>query len=96
MIALGPRASLLLGMLIGSPKTVGELVALVDQATNDEDFRELTLEAEAFGGSTFLALRALSDGGSQEIRRQLKRLDRMGLVRSAQLSANTATLWWAT
>jgi hypothetical protein len=89
VVQLGPRASLLLGLLDG-PRTVNELAERVDQAlgvlASNEELNYL------IGEETRPALQAISEGGKSEIRRLLSRLERTGFVRRQTIDGEN--LWW--
>lgn len=93
IVQLGPRASLLLGLL-GSPMTVGELTDFIQKGRDLLDDGLVDLFDGMFDSSPRLALQALSDGGTHEIRRQLVRLEEFGLVRRAVVGVNESHLWW--
>lgn len=94
---LGPRASMLLGML-HQPMTVAELLHLARTVRDCDDVEEIAVSLrEAFGfvgGDVSLTLQQIGDGGEQEVRRLLTRLEAVGLVRRAVYVTNEAHLWW--
>lgn len=85
---LGPRASLLLGLVGPDRVTAAEALALAelaaDVATDPEFVEDVAINAEA--------LTAIRDGGLREVERLLRRLQRFGFVEAA--GPPGATLWW--
>lgn len=82
MTDLGPKASILLGML-GYPMTTGELHRLVRRSLrryDDADGKE--------------ALADLDAGGKTEIWKQLVKLEDEGLVTRAAINPNEPHMWW--
>lgn len=91
---LGPRAAVLMGMLVGrAPQTVAELLALVraSKGVPAERLAELKILAPRIGGALGPALDALDDRA--ELETQLWRLASHGFVRCVE--DGDATIWWA-
>lgn len=95
---LGPRAALLLGMLIEGPLTAVELFDRVDVA------RELDLDSldevisDVLGfrpGATSITVQGILCGGTPEVLRQLLRLEDAGVVgRLGEPAYDGRCLWW--
>lgn len=76
MYALGPRASLLLGLLLGNPKTAGELQALAMDAVGSELVGGTGETFDQY--TTSVAIQSFEE--LEEVKRHLVRLEEMGYV----------------
>lgn len=92
-VQLGPRASLLLGLLSAGTYTVPEIAAVVDRtAAQARQIAGDHLGEEA--GDIAIGLLALQHGGADEIERLLTRLERFGLAVSVLYDeARGGALW---
>lgn len=94
--ALGPRASMLLGLL-GRPMTVRELYELVQKAraVAEKIDRALLPEGDRLLDAGNAALADIDAGGTALVRRLLERLERFDLVRRQPgLTPGDTQLWW--
>lgn len=78
MIALGPRAGVIMGM-IQTPVSVSEIYYAIRKAVNDDGYLD-ELDANEIGGSPAVALRSLDIGGASGIATVLDRLREFGLA----------------
>lgn len=92
MSGLGPRASLLLGML-GAPQTSAEILSGIDKALEQDALMDVLKDLPVEWGSPAVTLRSLSDGGTVEIDRLLDRLQGLALVDFVDDPLDGTRLW---
>lgn len=95
-VEIGPRGSTLYGFLSGNPRTARELYALsVSIVAEDDGTFEGLERAGAENVEEFRrAVVEMVERGEDEVRRQLIRLERLGLVTRAAVGGGRSDLWW--